>query len=231
MNIPQKIEALLDLEQPRVAIAFLDEVPEQLPTFGGTSPSACHFWVKAQTSSFYASREQHANCPIGMLTMGYALSDSESSEADIVMKTMCDLQYFGSEEAISLPRRSHASPYIAYGPAATSPITADLDVGVGQAWQMMIVMEAVDGMTCAGAPMALMGRPACAALPTALAQRRTVISLACVGARTYTGIDKTEGFFVIPSDAAQAYAERMVEVAAANEALRVYHQHRLLVLG
>jgi hypothetical protein len=76
------------------------------------------------------------------------LSGSESDAAGLVMNTMFDLQYLNAEEAALLPHGTNASPYIAYGPAATFPAGADLLVGVGHSRQLMVVMEAVDGMPC-----------------------------------------------------------------------------------
>lgn len=231
MTVVEKLENLLQLKTPLVAITFLHEMPSNMPPYHGSSPSSCAFWHKAQKESFYTIRQQHINCPIGMLTMGYSLSVDEKVAANQVMKTMCELQYLYENEADVLPRRREESPYIAFGPAKEMPIPIDLYIGLGTVQQLMLVMEAIEGMSCVGAPISLMGRPACAAIPTAIAEQKPVISLACIGARTYTQMDSTEGFFVVPASFIEEYVARMEVIIAANTALHDYHEHRLQTLS
>src|SRR5579883_1424338 len=62
----------LHLTHPPIAMTFLDEPPMGIPHYAQSAPSACAFWKAAQNSLFYATAEDHYNCPIGAVTQGFS---------------------------------------------------------------------------------------------------------------------------------------------------------------
>src|SRR3954470_2070215 len=70
-----RIAALLELELPPVALAFVDEAPDGVESTDAVVPSACAFWRRAEEGVFYAPAEAHFNCPVGAMVMGFDLPE------------------------------------------------------------------------------------------------------------------------------------------------------------
>src|SRR5581483_7878141 len=64
-RIANALHVGLHLTHPPIAMTFLDEPPMGIPHYAQSAPSACAFWKAAQNSLFYATAEDHYNCPIG----------------------------------------------------------------------------------------------------------------------------------------------------------------------
>src|SRR5579884_3420176 len=69
-ELAQRFNELLELKQPPIGLAFVETVPEDIQHSGQRVPSACTFWRQAEQGVFYATADDHQNCPIGMMTMG-----------------------------------------------------------------------------------------------------------------------------------------------------------------
>jgi uncharacterized protein (DUF169 family) len=66
-----------------------------------------------------------------------------------------------------------------------------------------------------------MGRPTCMALPAALATG-SLVSLGCIGNRTYSGLGPDELYFVVRGKDLPALADALDIIARANQALEQY---------
>ncbi|TMF46918.1 MAG: hypothetical protein E6I32_11015 [Chloroflexi bacterium] len=71
---------LLQLQQPPVGMAFVEDVPMGVQHSPRGVPSACTFWRLAEQGVFYATAQDHKECPIGMMTMGFQMPVLTSSE-------------------------------------------------------------------------------------------------------------------------------------------------------
>ena len=67
----RKLRTGLKLAHEPVGISFHNEPPKGIPHFTMEVPSACTFWRIAEKTIFYATAEDHYNCPIGTMTMGF----------------------------------------------------------------------------------------------------------------------------------------------------------------
>ena len=106
----------LALEQPPVALAFVEERPNDVPDASAPAPSACTFWRRGQTELFYAAAADHYECPVGAMTMGFELPPERASEAQQLVGTMIELDYFSADEVAHLPGVQKPHRGIVYGP-------------------------------------------------------------------------------------------------------------------
>ena len=181
----------LHLPSVPVALAYLAEPPTDIPTWSGPIvPSGCTFWRRAERSVFFATAEQHMNCPIGAVTSGFRLTESAKEDLASLSKQMLACDYLAPEEPEQLPKVPGQPTGVLYGPLAEFPRTPDLILLWVNARAAMLLMECLGNVRWdreAGAGL-LFGRPSCAALPMALEGARSVFSVGCAGMRTFTGV-------------------------------------------
>jgi uncharacterized protein (DUF169 family) len=225
-NLAASITELLGLSIPPVALAFTSERPAGAESASHV-PSACTFWVHARDRLLYADANDHRECPVGVLTMGFSLTPEQEPGAMALIQSMCDLKYFRMDEVGALPKAQAGHSGVVYGPLARMPLPPAAVLIVANAYQAMLLAEAADGMALdRPTGLATMGRPACAAIPRAIAAGEPTVSMGCIGARTYVGLSESESVVVIPGAALDAIVARLAEIVNANNALAQFHQGR-----
>lgn len=231
MNMPDVARQLtdkLELDKPPIGLAFVASKPDGVDDFDGAVPSACSFWPRAQTSTFYASAEQHFNCPVGALTMGFELPDSVRDGLMGLVQKMCADAYLVESEAGAIPHVGAAHGGIVYGPLAELPLEAHVILLWLSPEQAMLYNEAAGSATWSSemAP-SLFGRPTCAALPAAMEGSRPTMSLGCIGMRTFTGASADTMIGAVPAADAERFVEALDRTAAANAVmLSFYESHK-----
>jgi len=138
---------------------------------------------------------------------------------------MIQLQYLTSAEVPQIPRRTGPLRFVAYAPLEAAAFPADVVIFRGNARQIMLMTEAA---RAAGvfADGTLMGRPACAAVPQALAASGGVASIGCIGNRVYTQLGDDELYLVLPGGALVETLEQLGAISAANSELERFHRAR-----
>jgi uncharacterized protein (DUF169 family) len=216
----------LKLTSPAIGIAYVEHVPEGIPRYSEAVPSACTFWKAAQTSLFYATAEDHYNCPIGAITQGFTIPEEVGKRAMALIEQMDNLQYFAAAEAGNVPSVKKPHSVVVYGPLARfQTVRPDLAVFLVTPFQAMLISEAAEVVAWgAGANASVLGRPACAVLPGALESSSVGVSVACMGARTFAGISDDELILAIPAPSLGTIAAALDKKLAANAALKDYYQ-------
>jgi uncharacterized protein (DUF169 family) len=223
---------VLALEQPPVALAFVDERPNGVPDSSQPAPSACTFWRRGQTELFYAATADHYECPVGAMTMGFELPPERAPEAQQLVGTMIELGYFSADEVAHLPSVQKPHRGIVYGPLATFPLDPDLVLVQASPSQAMILAEAGDVTALRESPgLAAMGRPACAAVARAVNAGATTLSLGCIGARTYVELPDDRALVILPAADLKRTADRLPALAQANQTLAGYHAQKKARFG
>ncbi len=231
-KIAQAWKEALKMEYSPVAIAFSNEPPEGVERSPEPSPSACTFWRRGQTKVFYATSDDHSNCPIGLMTMGFSLSPENSDKARSLVSTMASLHYFDPSEVAHLPTVEKSHEVVVYGPLDQFPLDPDLVLLMLDAYQGMIAAEAIGQVTWAENPqLGLFGRPACAALARAERGGNSTMSLVCIGARTYTDLGQEDMLLVVPFSQLAEATERLAAVVDANTALAAYHREQRRIIA
>ena len=217
----------LKLERPPVALAFVDQRPPELADGVEPAPSACTFWRRAETELFYAAPDDHLECPIGAMTMGFELPSAEAPKAEQLVGTMVELGYFGADEVAHLPAVEKPHRGIVYGPLAVFPLPADAVIVQVTPSQAMLLAEASDATTLRETPgLAAMGRPACAAVARAVNSAAATLSLGCIGARTYVELPNDRAILILPAERLASTLERLPVLTRANEVLAGYHAEK-----
>ena len=226
-DIAATLTATLGLDTKPVALALADAPPAGVRTFEGTVPSACSFWRHAESGVFYATAAQHFRCPVGAMVMGFEMPDEAKAELMGLVGVMVQGGYLGADEPPHIPTLPRKSAGVIYGPLQDFPIDPDAIVLWLTPRQAMLMAEAGGAAHWTGStPTATLGRPACAAIPTAMSRGATAASLGCIGMRTYTEIADDHMLAVVPASAAPQLVATLSDIIVANRAMAEFHEAR-----
>lgn len=224
-DLTQRFVELLQLKQPPVGLAFVEAIPEGVAHTNRRVPSACTFWRLAEQGVFYASAEDHQECPVGMLTMGFTMPEESQQRAQDLVQTMASVQYFSPAEVSALPVVDKPHQNIIYGRLDQFPVEADVVLAILDTQQAMLIAEAVGNTNwLQQGGQSAFGRPTCAVIPRALRSGATSMSFGCVGARTYIGLTPGELILTLPATEFPGLVERLEVIVAANAALAPFHR-------
>ncbi len=226
-DVTRHFSELLQLKQPPIGLAFVEDVPEGVQHSTVGVPSACTFWRLAEQGIFYATAEDHKQCPIGMMTMGFMMPESDQQRAQALVETMASIQYFSPAEVSALPVVQKPHQSIVYGRLDQFPIEADVVLCIIDTQQAMLIAEAMGNMDwLQGGGQAAFGRPTCAIIPCTLHTGNVSMSFGCVGARTYTRLTPSELVLTVPGRELAPLVERLQVIVDANAALAPFHQQQ-----
>jgi uncharacterized protein (DUF169 family) len=219
-ELAQLLRDRLGIDTPPVAVAFVDAVPAGVEPVGSEVPAGCRFWLLARERVFVTDMADHAGCGIGVMTMGFEPSPEIGQQVGELVAEMESIGYLAPGEAGSLPTMPAGTKHVVYGPLAEFPVDPDAVLVTSTAEQAMVLHEATGGVELSGSGVAIHGRPACSAIPRALASGRPAMSLGCAGMRTFTGIEPGMLVTVVPRADLDALPAGIERVAAANEHMR-----------
>lgn len=227
-----RLSDLLALDHPPVALTFVEQAPDDVPAATAVVPSSCSFWRAAEKDVFYATAEQHFNCPVGAMVMGFKLPDAVNEQLGGLVQSMCDASYLSMEEAAKIPGIGKQSSGIVYGPLSGIPVDPDLILLWLTPAQAMIFNEAVGSASWAAEPMTVSGRPGCAALPLALNNAQPRASLGCTGMRVFTEIPADQLLGVVPGSQLGEVVAALDTIVEANKKMREFYEgHKAAVAG
>ncbi|HTV53933.1 MAG TPA: DUF169 domain-containing protein [Terriglobia bacterium] len=232
MNLVQTARLLeegLSLSHPPIGMSFLQEPPTGIQRYSEAVPTACSFWKAAQTSLFYATAEDHYNCPIGAITQGFQPPEEVMHQAMDLIDRMGKIQYFEVGEVPNVPAVEKPHQVVVYGPLKSfEKLSPDVVMMICTPSQAMLFSEATGDVAWRGpgTETHVFGRPACAVIPRALKDSATAVSLGCMGARTFAGIQDHELLVAVPADRLAETRNRLDTVLAANKEMRKYYADR-----
>ncbi|MGH8065088.1 MAG: DUF169 domain-containing protein [Candidatus Entotheonellia bacterium] len=222
-----RLQALLGLQWPPIAVTFQASPPPDLQRVGTAGPAGCTYWkLAAEGKSFYTEAADHYNCPIGSFTHGIDLPPVQAQELEGLVGTMIGLEYIRQEEIPTIPRRDAPFRVAIYAPLSEAPCDVDVVLVRGNAKQMMLIAEAASAAGH-GSDGALMGRPTCAMIPAAMQGGYVTTSLGCIGNRVYTGLGDDEFYAAIPGSKLAALVDKLATIVAANRELERFHRTRM----
>ena len=219
-----QLQQLLDLDYPAVGLARVDARPPEVPEDNDPVPSACAFWRRAESSTFFASAGAHMGCPIGAMVMGFSLDEAKMAELMGLVGGMCEIAYIREDEVDKIPHFEGTGAGIVYGPLTEFPLEPDVALAWATPKQAMLIEELLGGTAWVGAQSSVLGRPACAAIPAAFEDGAATLSLGCIGMRTFTEIPDTHVLVVIPGKALQGIVEKSQRTLAANAQMEERYQ-------
>jgi uncharacterized protein (DUF169 family) len=226
MTPTSRLQELLALTTPPVAVSFVATPPPGVRRIAAPEPASCGYWKRAAAGEvFYTDAADHQGCPVGAHTHGVPMSPEKHAELQQMVGTMVQLEYLAMDEVPRIPHRTDPFAAAVYAPLGAQPLPADVVLVRGRPRQLMLLAEAAQRAGVAGASPA-MGRPTCAVLPQALASERTAASFGCIGNRVYTGAGDDEAWFAVPGGALGALEESLDVIVRANHELEKFHRAR-----
>lgn len=222
--IAERIQSLLGLEAPPVGLSLMRARPAGVRVACEAVPSSCALWRHAEEAVFYAAAEQHFNCPVGALVMGFRLPEAVQERLGSLIDMMCECGYLDPEEAASVPSMPTPSAGILYGPLAALPAVPDVVLLWLTPQQAMLYSEAVGTASWAQEPMSATGRPACAALPLAVQGGRPMLSLGCIGMRTFTQVADDRLLAAVPGGKLEKLVAGLERIVEANQAMQSFYE-------
>ena len=196
--IATTLESRLSLRNAPVALKFVKEKPAGLTRTDAVVPSACAFWRRAETEIFYAAAEDHLNCPLGAMVLGFPLPEKQMAQLREEVVMMTGMSYVRGEEVDRIPKVEGPCAGIVYGPLKSFPLEPDVALLWLTPRQAMMMSECCGLINWAAEPADVLGRPGCASIPAALQKARATQSLGCVGMRANTGIPEDRLLMVVP---------------------------------
>lgn len=232
-GLAQTLRTTLGLRFPPVALTFVREPPDGIDAFAGAVPSACTFWRRCEEDVFYAPAEAHFNCPIGAMTMGFALPEEIGARLIALVGEMCELNYLGEEEAASIPSVPGEGAGIVYGPLERFPLSPDVVLVWVSGSSAMLLDEAsrASRWTPEQTGTASFGRPSCAAIAVAMRRDTATFSVGCSGMRTFTEIPENLQLAVVPGAVLPTLSERLATVDRANEHMLEHYSAQKALFG
>lgn len=213
----------IELVHAPIALSFLNEPPDGVSHVGEIVPSACTFWRRAEERLFYTTAEDHFECPVGTLTMGFDLPEEKKTEAEKLFGEMLRLQYLSTEEFPKIPKVEKPHKVVLYGPLARFPGRPDVVLMIGRPGQAMILSEALGSASWIGPALTMLGRPTCGVIPHSMGLDQAATSAACVGARIYAELGEDELVMVFPGSQMEEVNRKIKKVLEANKVLQGFH--------
>ncbi|MBI4236064.1 MAG: DUF169 domain-containing protein [Chloroflexi bacterium] len=221
-----KLQETLNLSRPPIGLAFVNARPPGVALPDAAVPSACSFWILGARQVFYADLARHANCPVGLHTMGFQAPKEKQEELMDLVGTMVKLEYIEMQEVASIPTVQKPHQGIVYGPLAQMPVDPDAALFICTPAQAMLLAEASGKLAWTGGGATAFGRPTCATIPLALKTGNPSMSMGCVGFRVYTQIPDQEMVVTFPGKDLPDLLSKMDTIANANSALEEFHMKR-----
>jgi uncharacterized protein (DUF169 family) len=157
--------------------------------------------------------------------MGFSLPEASMNQLMGLVQQMCEIEYIHPDEAKQIPSVKKPHQVAVYGPLAQLPCDPDVVLLICNPFQAMLLAEATGGTCWTESPgTSVFGRPACAAIPQALRDESTSLSLGCMGARTYANLQSDEIVMVIPKNELDATVQRLSKILESNERMKEYYQ-------
>ncbi len=222
-ELTTRFKDLLQLEHVPIGMAFVQEAPPSVKRKTTYVPSACTFWRLAEQDIFYATGEDHKECPIGMMTMGFIMPEADQQRAGALVGIMASVQYFSPAEVAALPTVQKQHENIIYGRLDLFPLAADVVLCRLNAQQAMLIAEALGKADWLQGGQTAFGRPTCGVIPRTLQKNEASMSFGCVGARTYVELTLNEMILTLPGEQFADVVEKLTTIVSANNALAPFH--------
>jgi len=227
MNSTKRLQGVLGLSAPPIAIGFSDQPPTGLSKWkDGPKPAGCAFWREAMKGrSFYTEPADHYNCAVGAYTHSIPLPADRGSQLEDTVKFMVLKEYLRMEEVPGIPTLEKTPAYISYAPVEQATFRHDLVMIAAKPSAAMLIYETAV-RSGAGATMTnTLGRPACAVVPLTRKTGLATLSLGCMGNRTFTGLPDEELYVCIPSAHWSNMVSKLTEIGKANSEMQQHYRN------
>lgn len=231
-NLASELRDVLALTAPPIAITFSETPPANVEAFNapiaeatsdgrtGRVPAGCAFWTKSVDRTFSTVADDHGNCSVGSLVLGFKTLDEVAGNSDVA--TILETGWVTMDVVPQIPVIAEKPGAVTYGPLAQTPFDPDVVLLRVNGEQLMLLHDAIPDMHLAG-------KPQCHIVALAKDQGVVAASVGCALSRVRSGISPNEMTCAIPAAkvievlaalATTAVADGQVARYAADDALR-----------
>ena len=193
---------VLTLEAPPIAITFSEAPPAGVEAFDapfpepspdgrtGRVPAGCAFWIKSAEKTFSTVAEDHGNCSVGSVVIGFKNFDEVAGNSDVA--AMLETGWVTADVVPQIPVITEKPGAVTYGPLTETPVDPDVVLIRVNGEQLMLLHDALPDMRLAG-------KPQCHIVALAKEQGVVAASVGCALSRVRSGISVEEMTCAIPA--------------------------------
>jgi uncharacterized protein (DUF169 family) len=175
----------------------------------GRVPAGCVFWAHGAERAFATVPQDHGNCSVGSVTHGLLEPSEVVDHRDVA--ELVGAGWVGPDVLDQLPRVAGRPGSVVYAPLPDSPVDPEVVLLRVNARQMMVLSDALPGLS-------IQGKPQCHVVAVARENGVPAASVGCALSRQRTGMRPEEMTCALPApqlDSIVAAVEHTAEVDAA----------------
>jgi len=193
---------VLTLEAPPIAITFSEAPPAGVEAFDapfpepspdgrtGRVPAGCAFWIKSAEKTFTTIAEDHGNCSVGSVVLGFKTFNEVAGNSDVA--AMLETGWVTADVVPQIPVITEKPGAVTYGPLTETPVDPDVVLIRVNGEQLMLLHDALPDMRLAG-------KPQCHIVALAKEQGIVAASVGCALSRVRSGMSVEEMTCAIPA--------------------------------
>jgi uncharacterized protein (DUF169 family) len=234
-DLSERLVKALRLSTVPVAISFSDSPPPGVDRFDapmppatedgrqGRVPAGCVFWVHGAKRAFATVPEDHGNCSVGSVTHGLLAPSEVVDHSDVA--ELVSAGWVGSD--VLEPKVTGRPRSVVYAPLQDTPVEPDVVLLRINARQLMVLSDALPGLS-------IQGKPQCHIVALAKEHGVPAASVGCALSRQRTGMGPEEMTCALPAkqlDSIVAAIEKTSGIDAAVGRYAAEDARRFTVLG
>jgi uncharacterized protein (DUF169 family) len=220
-DLSERLVKALRLATVPVAISFADSPPPGVDRFDAPMPSAtedgrqgrvpagCVFWTHGTERAFATVPEDHGNCSVGSVTHGLLAPSEVIDHSDVA--ELVGAGWVGPDLLEQLPKVTGEPGAVVYAPLPDTPVEPDVVLLRVNARQLMVLSDALPGLS-------IQGKPQCHIVALAKEHGVPAASVGCALSRQRTGMAPEEMTCALPAtqlDSIVAAVEKTSQIDAA----------------
>lgn len=224
-DLADRLVNVLHLSSVPVAITFADSPPPGIDRFDapmvaptgdgrrGRVPAGCVFWVHGAERAFATVAEDHGNCSVGSVTHGLLEPSEVMDRSDVA--ELVGAGWVGPTVLDQLPRVAARPGSVVYGPLGRVAIDPDVVLLRVNARQLMVLSEALPGLS-------IEGKPQCHIVAMAKEQGVAAASVGCALSRQRTGMRPEEMTCALPAGQLEPMVEAIEKTSRVDAVVAYY---------
>jgi len=236
-DLSERLVKALRLSTAPVAISFTDSPPRGVDLFDDPMPSAtadgrqgrvpagCVFWIHGAKRAFATVPEDHGNCSVGSVTHGLLAPSEVVDHSDVA--ELVGAGWVGPDVLEQLPKVTGRPGSVVYAPLEDTPVEPDVVLLMVNARQLMVLSDALPGLSIGG-------KPQCHIVALAKEQGVPAASVGCALSRQRTGMGPDQMTCALPApqlDSIVAAIEKTSGIDATVGRYAAEDARRFAVLG
>jgi len=224
-DLSERLVKALRLATVPVAISFADRPPPGVDRFDAPMPSAtedgrqgrvpagCVFWMHGAERAFATVPEDHGNCSVGSVTHGLLTPGEVVDRSDVA--ALVGAGWVGPDVLEQLPKVTGAPGSIVYAPLPDTPVEPDVVLLRVNARQLMVLSDALPGLSIGG-------KPQCHIVALAKEHGVPAASVGCALSRQRTGMGPEEMTCALPAPQLDSIVAALEKTSAIDAAVGRY---------